>query len=250
MNRRSVLAAGLGAPLVLAGCGSPLIVDYRYRFKVVVRVDGEEHEGSSVFRVRFRDNRKNPMTGFAPGAGSEAVRLWAESPIVDLGPRHGLLFATLQRVFPNMSGGYVAYVFPRVAVDFARRGFNHGQPGTWEDHDRERVAALKEMADLTREYTIPEPLWPTFVRFADLQNPASVQEVTQANVAFFYGADAAIVRVTAQITDERPTRRIQDVLPWLREQRGTLNGDWSNSESAPIGSRLDYSHFTQWGLPG
>jgi hypothetical protein len=238
MNRRNVLAAGFGAPLVLAGCGSPLIVDYRYRFKVVVRVDGEEHEGSSVFRVRFRDNRKNPLIGLSPGAGPESVTLWAEAPIVDLGPRHGLLFATLQKRVPGVGGGYAANVFPAVAIRFFERPFD------------EQAEALKEMADLTREYVIPEPQWPTFVRFADLQNPASVQEVTQANVVFFYGADAAIVRVTAQITDERPTRRIHEVLPWLRDQRGTLNGDWSNSESAPIGSRLDYSHFTQWGLPG
>jgi hypothetical protein len=230
------LAAGLGAPLVLAGCGSPLIVDYRYRFKVVVRVDGEEHEGSSVFRVRFYDRTRVAFR--LPGGNARPATLWAEAPIVDLGPRHGLLFATLQKSVPGVGGGYAANVFPAVAINLGERPFS------------ERAEALKEMADLTREYTIPEPQWPTFVRFADLQNPASVQEVTQANVAFFYGADAAIVRVTAQITDERPTRRIQDVLPWLREQRGTLNGDWSNSESAPIGSRLDYSHFTQWGLPG
>jgi hypothetical protein len=248
MNRRTILAAGLGAPLVLAGCGSPLIVDYRYRFKVVVRVDGEEHEGSSVFRVRFRDNRKNPLIGLSPGAGPESVTLWAEAPIVDLGPRHGLLFATLQKRVPGAASGYVAYVFPAVAVDFDRRGYSQNQPGTWEDDKRERVAALKEMADLTREYTIPEPQWPTFVRFADLQNPASVQEVTQANVAFFYGADAAIVRVTAQITDERPTRRIHEVLPWLRSQNTALNGDYGLREEGPIGGQLGLLDFVRWPL--
>lgn len=238
MNRRTILAAGLGAPLVLAGCGSPLIVDYRYRFKVVVRVDGEEREGSSVFRVRFRDNRKNPTIGYSPGAGPEAVTVWAESPIVDLGPRHGLLFATLQRVFPNMSGGYVAYMFPRVAIEFFERPFD------------EQASALKEMPSLTEEYIFPERLWPTFVRFADLSVPASVQEVTPTNVAAIYGPGAALVRVTAQITDEPPTRRIHEVLPWVLAHRGTLNGDWSDSTSAPIGARLSYSDFTRWGLPG
>ena len=238
MNRRSVLAAGLGAPLVLAGCGSPLIVDYRYRFKVVVRVDGEEHEGSSVFRVRFRDNRKNPLIGLSPGAGPESVTLWAEAPIVDLGPRRGLLFATLQKRVPGVGGGYAANVFPAVAIRFFERPFD------------EQAEALKEMADLTREYTIPEPLWPTFVRFADLQNPASVQEVTQTNVAFFYGADAAIVRVTAQITDERPTRRIHEVLPWLRTIRWNLSGHMPVRAGRPIGDVLTPDDFTRWGIRG
>ena len=238
------MAAGFGAPLVLAGCSPPLIVDYRYRFNVVVRVDGEEHEGSSVFRVRFQDNTRGVR--LPGGGGTERVTLWAEAPIVDLGPRHGLLFATIYRRVSGVNGGYAAYVFPTVAVDFNRRAFNHGQPGTWEQIREEGFAALREMADLTREYVIPEPLWPTFVRFANLQNPASVQEVTQANIAFFYGADAAIVRVTAQITDERPTRRIDEVLPWLREHRYTLSGDPLRRPDGPIGGQLGVNDLIRW----
>lgn len=227
MNRRALLAAGLTAPL-LSGCerGVP-VVDYRTRFKVAVEIAGQEYVGASVFRTRWRD-----YTGvFGNMGGQFRITVWAEAAIVDLG-EHGLLFALLRK--PEHDFLFPAYTFPRFAVDF----FNKT--------NEERPTALRELAALRQELYVPEEDWPIFVRFGDLNNPASVEEVTPRHIASLYGREAAITRLSMQVVDEEPARRIDGVLPWLEGMTTNLAGERRQWVEGPIAGRLIPFNFKMW----
>jgi hypothetical protein len=215
-----VLASALAAPL--PGCGaSGDIVDYRYRFKVVVEVDGEEREGASVIRVRWRDRSGE---AFNLDGGRFRITVWAEAPIVDLGPDRGLLFALLRKAEHDLL--YPAYIFPRFAVDMGNKPSG------------ERVAALRDLTALPQELNVPREEWPIFARFGDLAVPASVEEVTPRNFASIYGVGSSIKRLTMQITDEEPTRRIDEVLPWLADMTTNLAGERRQWVEGPLAERL------------
>ncbi|MBY0565595.1 MAG: hypothetical protein K2P58_15605, partial [Hyphomonadaceae bacterium] len=98
------------------------------------------------------------------------------------------------------------------------------------------------------ELIVPPEQWPMFVRFGDPNVPASVEEVTPRNFASIYGEGASIRRLTMQITDEEPTRRIERVLPWLRGLETNLAGERRQWIRGPIAGRLIAIDFSLWNV--
>jgi hypothetical protein len=228
MNRRAILASALVGQLM--GCTSLFkTVSYKYRFKFSVIVDGAQHVGESVIRIVWRDRSGD----FGNTGAQFGITCWAEAAIADLGPTHGLLFALLRK--PERGDlFYPAYVFPRVAVSF------------FEQDDR--YGALQRLAKMQEEVSLPPSEWPLFVRFRDLQAPASIEEVSPSQLADVYGAGARIHLVSMQVTDAPVTRRIRSVLPWLQSLETSLSGKRVSSYSGSIADQLGPLNFLWWGL--
>lgn len=68
--------------------------------------------------------------------------------------------------------------------------------------------------------TLPQQLYPHFLRFRDIKDSATAELVDPDNLAKSFGPGVRIVRVTIEITDEAVTRGIRNVLPWLSRNVG------------------------------
>jgi hypothetical protein len=75
--------------------------------------------------------------------------------------------------------------------------------------------------------TLPQNLYPHFLRFRDINDPKTAELVDPDNLAKSFGPGVRLVRVTIEITDEAVTRGIRKVLPWLSPNLGwfRLNED-------------------------
>jgi hypothetical protein len=189
------------ATAVLAGCDNPFTaVTYRYRLKVIVEVDGQAREGSSVMQVRILDR-----TGMLLNPVPYVAKTWGEAVVIDLGPRHGLLFALITR--PGM-GRYLA-LLPRACL--------HPQSVKADDV----MGAARARAAMRDEVTVPPDMTPIFVRFDDITDPATMHQLPAEDLQSAYGAGVSLARVTLQVTDDALTHRIDSLLPWLDAQAAT-----------------------------
>jgi hypothetical protein len=68
--------------------------------------------------------------------------------------------------------------------------------------------------------TLPQKLYPRFLRFRDIKDPTTAELVDPDNLAKSFGPGVRLVRVTIEITDEAVTRGIRKVLPWLSRNVG------------------------------
>ena len=70
---------------------------------------------------------------------------------------------------------------------------------------------------------------PFLVRFRDINDPTSVEEVAPDDLAANFGPGVQLKSATIEITNDAVTTGITDKLPWLRELRkkqdATLDGD-------------------------
>lgn len=219
MNRRSVLAAGLGAPLLLAGCQASYPL--RYRFKIVCRVNGELREGSSVIHTRTADLR-----GSCCGR-SFVGKYKGEAPAVDLGNGRWL-FGLLRRVFYESDGAGMEEFY---STDMPNRVLGRRFPEALAaaDQNLDNVPALLRLVRTVEgEVDLRPEDYPTFVTFRDLNNPDTVEIVRPEQMRDRLGAD--LVRCSIQLTGERVTRRLYNVLPWLK--------DWPPPERSKIAISL------------
>lgn len=206
MNRRSVLAAGLGAPLMLAGCGASYHL--KYRFRIVVRVNGALREGSSVIHTNTADLR-----GSCCGR-SFVGKYKGEAPAVDLGNGRWL-FALLRRVVYHSSGAGMDEFY---STDMPNRVLGRRFPEVLAaaDTDLDSVPALlRTVRTVEDEVDLLPQDYPTFVTFGDLNNPDTVEIVRPEQMGDRLGVD--LVRCSIQLTDDRITRRLYSVLPWLKD---------------------------------
>lgn len=63
--------------------------------------------------------------------------------------------------------------------------------------------------------TLPQQLYPVFLRFRDIKDRTTVERVDPDNLAKSFGPGVRLVRVTIEITDEPVTQGTTKVPPWL-----------------------------------
>lgn len=179
---------------------------WRYRMTVTVETPEGIKTGSAVREVRVEKGLK-----LLPEMGA-SVELTGEAVVVDLGKR-GVLFALIN--------GDDAW---RIIFD---------------------LFPVKDLAPLTAEgiryysglknakASLQAERYPTFVRFRDLNDPKSVEDVRPSEVidkfkaaypnrqivspeeAFGHGV--RIKEVTLEMTEETPTQTVGKFLPWLQD---------------------------------
>lgn len=240
ISRRALLGSA-GSALCLGCSPEPETVSYRYRLEATVLADGEIHRGASVIQVLYSDAKS--VTNFG---SPYRVDVWGEAPMIDLGPQRGPLFMLLAGKLDEQTGEYEfgasttsVSAFHGKKSDF-RAWIASQERGAFWRHLR----GLPDRRDIAR---VPLDELPIFVRFKDVQDPQSVEEVDPMNLEATFGAGVKLEAVTMQMTDAVPTEGIREVLPWLDELDKTLGGP------APFDRRrhtfpqtLIAEHFRSW----
>lgn len=237
-GRRSILLLLAGvAALTLPGCGvlGDSLPTYRYRLTVEVETPEGLKTGSSVIEVRSGVGGKaaGPMAVYTTEVRGEAVT-------VDLG-RRGLMFALL-RSGDNVD--WAGQAMMRGIVPDPSPEQRQAMKDPWRDAIKARYAKLLTMRgiyDLPREVDILglRDNYPMLVRFRDIADPGTVEQVDPDDLARSFGEGVKLKRITVQLTDDPVTTGIVKRLGWLDtvgRLRATLRTDVPKylSQALPI----------------
>lgn len=190
MARRGMMclvAGGLAA--LVGGCG---MMGHTYRYKLTVEVETPQglRTGYAVREMTYSKQavRLPDMAGVVATQRGEAV-------VVDL-PGGQTLFALL-----SMNG-----------YETLQAAFGDDAPATLDAAEADgRVVELKP-----KPGSIPEQSgYPMLVRFRDLADPKSVEQVDPADLARSFGPGYRLASLTVQVTEEPVTRGIEKRLAWL-----------------------------------
>lgn len=217
MARRGVLGmlAG-GAVALLGGCNPFGGSAYRYRLTVEVQTAKGVRTGSGVREVSMTENfvltaHERPYSG---GETGEAV-------VVDL--PSGPVFLLLRGA--DAMGQPLDVEITRALVG------RKTEPGA--DH----LSAVQELdgsagikAELPREH------WPMMVRFADINDPKSVEQVDPASIG--------VKRITVETTGDDVTTGIRSKLPWLSTGGRTLDPSGGPTTTPTVAQTIYQSEFT------
>lgn len=203
----------LGAALTLGGCDTP---SRSFRERLTIYIDTPEGQvsGSGVIEhtSRFQDGWLGGLAGHMMIGGTRG-----EATVVDLGPR-GLLFALLApdptrdrgTKHGGAPGGYEYVVFADLDAQ-ARKA-----AGSGNGVDDRRVATFIDWLNQSKPSgDVPFDILGLFVRFRDVNDPATVERVEPNDLAASFGAGVKLTRVTIAIVDEPLTTGIDKRLPWL-----------------------------------
>lgn len=225
VQRRAACLFLGGALFALAACepgglGSDLMYfpPIRYRLTATVETPEGERTGSSVIET----NLDRGLTG---------ADVRGEAVAVDL-PDGEVLFVLLRSPGNvDWAAGLPGIPMPEEDVPVQTKA--------------ERVAQVeRQLAHVTRERQLyylhggpPEQRgpgeMPYLVHFADLSDPASVQQVNPDDLAASFGQGYRLKSLTVQITDEPVTTGIGERLGWLEKYRAE-NRRINGSNSAAI----------------
>ena len=190
----------------LTGCGS-LSETVRYRLTINVDVDGRLVSGSGVIQVKQSDMR--PIFGSMGGAGSE---ISGEAVMVDLGS-HGTLFALLHG--PKAGSGDLggpAWMLFHVFADLLKG----------EIDPLPKVRLLRERRP--RRVLLLDYI-PMLVRFRELDDPKSVEQVDPRNLAAAFGSGVELRDAVIEVTADPVTVGVEAKLPWLKTMKTQIDGD-------------------------
>ena len=218
-----VVALASLALLVLAGCDffNSSLPTYRYRLTIEVDTPQGLRTGSSVAEVHT--TKQGTWNIDSPGVINSVV--FGEAVAVDL-PNGQTLFAVLSDNWSMHIGrAFEASVPPTGVIDLRAR--------TKAMRADRALRTLPDWSDSKRTRNDPGiRIYPLLVRFRDIADPASVEEVPYDNLAASFGEGYALRRMTVQRTRDRITTGIEQRLPWLEDLRNRhvrLNGSMSGA---------------------
>ena len=168
---------------------------YRYRMTVEVAVDGVVHSGSSVIEVRLMQQPQFivPVPPVLASVRGEAV-------FVDLGKGRNVIALLVSG--PN--GSNVEY--PKYIVS---EHFNLSTVEYWD---------LIKYSELRGSWDLPKDRLPTFVTFADLNDPKSARVVAPGEFEQVFGPGVQFKRVWIEMTNASVTRGIEKKIPVIVEK--------------------------------
>lgn len=195
---------------------------HTYRYKLTIEIDTPEgvRSGYAVREVTWRDG---PRITMEASAGMMEER--GEAVTIDL-PNGETIFA----LRPHTQGATVGLAF--------------GTARLKASSSRDPVEVYRP-----RRYN---PVWgqdgyPRFVRFLDLNDPASVEKVDAADLPGVFGRGYAVKRITAKLTDEPITLTVGKRLNWLDDhlnRRIRLNGKRGAIFSNDLADNLSAASFS------
>ncbi|WP_453945094.1 hypothetical protein [Bradyrhizobium sp. USDA 372] len=156
-----------------------------------------------------------PIFGSMGGAGNDVS---GEAVVVDLGP-HGTLFALLH----GPKAGFGDLGDP---AGMLFRAFDDLTKG--EIDPLPKVRLLRELRPrrvLHLDYI------PMLVRFRDLDDPKSVEQIDPGNLAATFGSGVSLRDVVIEVTQDPLTAGIEAKLPWLKTMKTHLDGNQYHSRN-------------------
>lgn len=180
-----------------------------WRYKITVNIETPEgiKSGSAIREVRVALQPR-----ILPEIKPTTRDVRGEAVVVDLGKR-GILFALID---------WNSYEEVWNAFPFA------GDPQTLEGINYYKSLKLGTKAVLTKSK-------PKLVRFINLADPKTVQEVSYDDLAASFGEGVNFKEITIEMTDEPVTWEIEKWLPWLGNVKGKYLHGGSTSRNAPLG---------------
>jgi hypothetical protein len=195
---------------------------WNQKLTVTVSTPQGEVSGSSVVAVSYT---KNFFSGGWGGALFH-LTLRGDATAVDLGGGQ-FLFALLayeESEEPHSTG--------MIPLKLLRQKLpNQSDDDYWPPDAFKRVQAARGRGPIT----LPQKLYPRFLRFRDIKDPATAELVDPDNLAKSFGPGVRLVRVTIEITHEAVTRGIRKVLPWLSPHVDWFGLSKGNPNMPPLG---------------
>lgn len=189
----------------------------RYRLTLVAEVDGRQIAGSGVVETHWRSQELfEPLTH-----NSWSTSFRGEAVVVDLG-KPGLLFALLRGdQSRKRSPMRPEELVTRVSADARRVGATRG--------------VLRAIAASGDPVPIPLDELPLLVRFRDIADPRSVEQVDPNNLAQKFGPGVRLQSASLAVVSngwwpfdwfgwpkmlagEPVTKKIHEILPWLDDK--------------------------------
>jgi hypothetical protein len=232
MNRRTLLGAGLTAPvLALSGCGV-FSKSYNYRFRINLHsmIDGAERVGTSVLQGRWVDT-----LGFSPTARWQDS-FWGDAIVIK--PRETTTLVALLGTVQGHPGksGYSGGGFTIPLGLFVQLSGTHN----WANNGA-LIGAIPCILNVEKD--VPRHFWPIMVYFPDFNRfqSASYEDADRLGAGFAEGSK--ITRFTISLTDDPITAGIGEKLPWLNEV-GTFKTHRPVEQSLlPVYQQLERNNF-------
>lgn len=226
LRRRDAIGMfALGIGTLLAGCSTLFPMKYRFRMTVEVEAPRGLRRGFSVMEVRAA---REPIP---IGEGHRlSVGLVGEAVAVDIEPRQAM-FALITNV---KNGDMLVSAVTQAFEPQARFG---------EDF-LSGVKKLGQLGQLGRTSVLLPELYPKLVRFADIRDPATIEEVDPNDLTKSFGPGVKLRRITVAVTDDAVTAGIENRLAWLgKHPEPVLNPthghhDWSIAATTQHGDFL------------
>jgi hypothetical protein len=181
---------------------------WNQKLTVTVSTPRGEVSGSSVVAVSWNK-------AFFRGEGAlYRLTLRGDATAVDLGGGQ-FLFALLayEDSQEPQSTGMIPLKLLRQEIP-ARAPYDDNY---WETDTFKRVQAARGRGPIT----LPQKLYPRFLRLRDIKDPTTAELVDPNDLAKSFGPGVRLVRVTIEITDDAVTRGIRKILPWV-----SRNAEW------------------------
>jgi hypothetical protein len=233
MKRGIVLFAVITAALI-AVCISLLGTAFpsetiRYRLTLEAEIDGNPAVGSGVIQVKQFDT-----TGVFGSMGGAGAEINGEAVVLDLG-RSGPVFALLR-------GAIIGLWEPPSSLAFRAFRDTFGQ-------ETDPLAQIRMLQRERPRREVPPEYLPMLVRFRDINDPKSIEQVDPANFSATTAAGIELRRATIEITDDPITTGIAARLPWLADLKkgGTLDGSRSSANNS-LASNIGYLSFKRDGM--
>ncbi len=245
---KGILVAMLA--LTLSACGDDRWTDYSYKMTVYV--------GDKAYStVRHVEVEEGSTIQSSTGRRVDR-RVEGEAVVIDT--PSGPVFALMTPAKGGFGNGYyAAYVAePALMVDYGKPskdvGPRWGEPGYdgLADDAKRHNAMLKVEGPRNLPRSIPElayvtrsefVVWPMFVRFSDINNPNSVQQVSPESIG--------VTRISIEVTRESVTEAVASKLTWLSQYQDdgrSLSGSTSIAVSSKgLAENLGVGDFKQDG---
>ncbi|PZP55645.1 MAG: hypothetical protein DI586_06165 [Micavibrio aeruginosavorus] len=219
-SKKKIVKLAMIAAIIVAVCaGISMAWESKYpsgtwRYKITINIDTPDgvKTGSAVREVTVRTGQLN-----LPGATPHKIPK-GEAVVVDLG-KGQLLFALTS--------------FDDYQIVF--RAFPYDGGGTTVE-GIEYYSHLKN----AKTFLVPEQL--RFVRFKNINDPKTVEEVKGQNLEASFGKGYKFNSASIEMTGELVTWGIEKYLPWLRGLKANLDGSYGRS-SNKLSNALDVGNF-------
>lgn len=251
LRRREFIGGSLAA-IAPSACDPQPGWTLRYRVRIRVFANGQSREGEGVFRTLYRrvpSAHPNQTQFFYAQA-------WGEAIAIDMGDGRWI-FGLLHTV-TGIGGDHR---FSPLEERLLTQLLSDPSPSV----EAFTSGGLYEEARALRgELDLPERSWPIMVSFEDLADSSSIRFMPIAtrnyrtlpgtptqSFASLLGGGARIERITVEMTEQRVSRRLNKILPWLDDVQGAKPGDTvRGSARAPLHRNLQFKNFVMDGDSG
>jgi hypothetical protein len=247
--RRALLKLAFLLPFAtaLSGCDTYYSIFGRtypeYRFRLTVDIETPEgvKSGYSVYAVN--GGRSGDWGPLISGGGSRA---YGEGVVIDLGKKGPLFVLTGDTPGDTTWAAYIMLkLTPRVKFD--AKNYEDKPYGWYDDQRMQRLYARTGRYDVPSTIKVnsvrEQKTWPMFVRFRDINDRKSVEEVDPKDLTKTYGKGYELKRITVQLTDEPVTQKMR---PWMKHWKLGPNQGLEMVRFRPVDPTLPY---TQPSLP-